>query len=220
MQDINAYPNKLKEFFKKHQLIKLSPKKVLLKPGRRLDYIYFIKDGEIKKYTHSYKKDEIILHVYKAGSFLPVPDSLGLKLTNHFYYTAVNEVNAYKIPTKKVVNFIEKNPDVAVVLAKKLYFALDEFLVRAITMMAGNALDKVVYELYCELNHYHQGKTNNVLINTNEKIIASKTGLSRETVNRVIRKLKDIGCVEVDRGSMIIKDPSKLKNWVYKEIIR
>ncbi len=220
MHNSYAYPTKLNDFFKKHQLISLPPKKIILKPNQKSDFVYFIKTGEIKKYTFSYKKEEVVLHIYKSGSFLPISESLDMELTNYFYYSSIYNVTTYKIPKQKIINFINDNPDIAIVLAKRLYLGLNDFLMRATTMMAGNAFDRVVYELYCELSHNKKDLTDNIPVSSNEKYIAAKTGLSRETVNRVIRRLKDMDCVEVANGKLIVKDYKKIKNWVHKRTNR
>jgi CRP-like cAMP-binding protein len=113
-----------------------------------------------------------------------------------------------------------KNPDVMLALLHRVNRGLDEFLGRAVSLMASSALSRVAYEIYIETKRFGVKEPNDYFfIDVNERDIAARTGLTRETVNREIRKLKDIQAIKVERRGLIVKDLLLLEKKLYKELL-
>lgn len=211
---------KVDDFFADYRELRFSKGEIIVFAGENNRDVYYLIEGKIKKYTVNYKGDEIILTMFRPPSFLPIAQAINQKTINRFYYAAETDVIARKAPTSKVVEMLEKNPDVMMALLLRVNRALDEFLGRAVSLMASNALSRVAYEIYVETTRYgKQVEDGHYLIEINERNIAARTGLTRETVNREIRKLKDMDAIQVERRGLVIKDLGYLEKKLYKELL-
>ncbi len=208
------------DFFKKYRERVYPKGEILVFAGENSKDVYYLTEGKIKKYSVNYKGDEIILNIFRPGSFLPVSQAINQRTVNRFYYATETDVRAHKAPTVEVEAMLYENPEVMMALLQRVNRGLDEFLGRAVSLMASNALSRVAYEIFIECKRYGiLNKNKHFVIEMSERNIAGRTGLTRETVNREIRKLKQFEAVEVERGRIIIKDLKLLEKKLYKELL-
>jgi DNA-binding transcriptional ArsR family regulator len=105
-------------------------------------------------------------------------------------------------------------------LLRRVYIGLDEMLGRIVTLVASNAYGRVIYEVVVATKRFGKlEKDDCYFVDVNEKALAARTGLSRETVNREIRKLKDAGLLEVERRGLVVKNLPALEKKLYKELL-
>lgn len=212
--------SKTKEFFGKYHERHYLKGDVIISPDEVNDHVYYLVSGKIKKYSLNYKGEEIVLTVFRPGSFMPIDHAIGQEFKNRYYFAADTDITVRVAPSKEVTNMLSNNPDVALTLLHRVNRALHEFQDRSLSLMTGNALNRVAYEIYIEAKRFGQKANKNELnIELSERGIASRTGLSRETVNREIRKLKDANCVSVNHGSITVKDLEILEKKLYKKLI-
>lgn len=177
-------------------------------------------EGKIKKYSVNYKGDEIILTVFRPGSFVPISHAINQPVKNRFFYAADTDVVTRVAPTKDVVKMLKDNPDVMMALLHRINRGLGEFLDRSLSLMAGNALSRVAYEIYIEAQRFGTKQPSGAkFIDMNERAIAARTGLTRETVNREIRKLKEISAVKIEHRGILVTDFAKLEKKLYKKLL-
>lgn len=210
---------KVDAFFENFRELKFSKGEIIIFAGENNNNVYYLIEGRIKKYSVNYKGDEIVLTIFRPPSFLPIAQAINQKTINRFYYAAETDVIVRRAPTQKVVEMLKENPDVMMKLLLRVNRALDEFLGRAVSLMASNALSRVAYEIYIETTRFGTKEDDHYLINLTERNIAARTGLTRETVNREIRKLKQMNAVQVERRGIIVKDLRYLEKKLYKELL-
>lgn len=151
---------------------------------------------------------------------MPIAQAINQKTVNRFYYAADTDVTVRIAPTGDVVKMLHENPDIMMALLHRVNRGLDEFLGRAVSLMASSALSRVAYEIYIETTRFGTLEDSGYyFIEVNERNIAARTGLTRETVNREIRKLKEIDAVAVERRGLVIKDLQLLEKKLYKELL-
>lgn len=211
---------KAKEFFDSYHERHYLKGEQIISPDEPNDLVYYLVSGRIKKYSLNYKGEEIILTVFRPGSFLPIDQAVGQKLKNRYYFAADTDITVRVAPSKDVTQMLAKNPDVTLALLHRVNRGLHEFQNRSLSLMTGNALNRVAYEIYIEAKNFGKKINKSELnIDLSERGIASRTGLTRETVNREIRKLKDAGAVSIKHGSITIKDLDILEKKLYKKLI-
>lgn len=211
---------KANQFFAKYRERHFSKGQIIVFPGEENKEVHYLTKGKIKKYSVNYKGDEIILTIFRPGSFVPVSQAIDQKSINRFYYAADTEITSHVAPKEEVYKMLLENPDVMMALLHRVNRGLDEFLGRAVSLMASSALSRVAYEIYIEAKRFGITEPDgNCFIDVNERSIAARTGLTRETVNREIRKLKDLNAVIVERRGLIIKDLQLLEKKLYKELL-
>ncbi len=158
--------------------------------------------------------------VFRPGSFIPISHAIDQPVKNRFFYAADTDVITRVAPTKDVLKMLEDNPDVMMALIHRINRGLNEFLDRSLSLMAGNALSRVAYEIYIEAQRFGVDEPDDAkFIEMNERTIAARTGLTRETVNREIRKLKEISAVKVERKGILVTDFTKLEKKLYKKLL-
>lgn len=208
-----------KEFFRRYRQKRFFKNEIIIDPDAPPKEVFFIVGGKVKKYGYNYKGEEIVVTVFRPGSFIPVTASSGQNIKDRFYYAAETDVLVKVAPAQDVIKMLNDNPDVMMALVHRLNRALNEFLDRTFSLMTGNALSRVAYEIYIEAKRFGELNDHGIKIDLSERGIAARTGLSRETVNREIRKIKDIHAVKVERGHIVVTDLTKLETKLYKKLL-
>jgi len=89
----------------------------------------------------------------------------------------------------------------------RVYTGLDGLLGRMAHLMAGSAKSRLMYELIIECRRFgEKNKDGSCLININETDVASRAGLSRETVSREIQKLRKDNLLRPAQKGILIND--------------
>lgn len=210
---------KTSQFFSKYREKLYSKNEIIIDPEQPSDNVYYIVSGKIKKYNVNYKGEEVILTIFRKGSFIPISTSIGQNLKNRFYYAADTDVVVKVAPGEDVVKMLNHNPDIMMSLLHRVNRGLDEFLGRSLSLMASSALSRVAYEIFTEAKRYGLDEEGGKFIELSERGIAARTGLTRETVNREIRKLKDFNAVKVERRGIIVTNLTKLETKLYKKLL-
>ena len=165
--------------------------------GEEPDHVFYIESGIIKKYDVSYRGDEVIINMFKTGAFFPMSWAIN-KTPNTYFYAACETTTVHVIPPEVAVQFLKDNPDVMFDLLGRIYSGLDGMFGRMVKLMSGTAKSRGMYELIVDAKRFgtlqHDGSCD---LHLHESDIASRSGLSRETVSREISKLKKSGLVAV-----------------------
>lgn len=202
---------KVDNFFKqfKHQVYKKG--EVLIRVDDDPDGVFYLTSGTVKEYAISKKGEELVINVFKPISFFPMSWAIN-QTPNVYYFEALEDVEIWKAPRDKVVEFIKQNPDILFDLMSRVYKGTDGMLMRMIYLMSGEAYTRVVTELLISAKRF--GKTNgkNIELHLSEKDLASQTGMARETVSREIKILKDRGLVSFSKGLLSINNIMELED--------
>jgi CRP/FNR family transcriptional regulator len=78
--------------------------------------------------------------------------------------------------------------------------------------MSGNANGRLITELIIQAKRFGKKKENGIEVKTSEKDIAAQSGMTRETVSREMRVLKDKGLVTFSKNILLIHSMQKLED--------
>ncbi|MDT4866441.1 hypothetical protein D3C72_2278820 [compost metagenome] len=85
--------------------------------------------------------------------------------------------------------------------------------------MAGSARSRLLYELIIQCQHFSTKSTDNrYVLDIREKELAARIGLSRETINREVRKLKKEKLITLSHRHIIIPSIDNLKHKLEQSI--
>lgn len=205
--------NKLLKFFSSYQKVKFKKGTTILRPFDPLNGVFYLEQGFVKQFVLTEKGDEITLHIYRPETYFPIMVILSGG-GNHFFFESLNDVVAYKAPQEKVLEFLQRSPDVLFDLTTRFAKAISG-LSRRIELM----LPEQAYVKICSLLVYLSqilGKKNNqgieLEIPFTHRDIASWTGVTRETASRQFEKLITEGIISIEEQShhIVIKDLEKL----------
>lgn len=198
--------DKLDQFFSAYAVRPYKKGQIIIFPGDTPPGIFYLVSGQIRQYDVTYRGDEMVVNLFKPKSFMPMLWAF-THTENRFFYDAATDVEARLAPADKVLEFLQQNPDVTYDLVQRLYIGLDGLLQRMAHLMGGSAKSRVLYELLLASKRFGVKSPDGTLsVMMNETELATYTGLSRETINREIKKLKERDLVEVKRSEIIIKN--------------
>lgn len=167
--------------------------------------VFYLTDGVIKEYVISKKGDEIVVNMFRPISFFPMSWAIN-DTPNAYFFEALTNVSVILAPRNKVINFIKSNPEILYDLMSRVYRGIDGILTRMTYLLAGNAYAKLIMELMIHAKRFGKKTDNIIKVEISEKDLASQTGMTRETVSREIKVLKNKGLVEFSKHHLLIKD--------------
>lgn len=205
-------------FFEQYNLSRYAKGQIFLLEGEVSDYVYYLVEGRVKVYTISYRGDEVILHIYKPPDFFPVSHIIN-QTDNKYIYEADTETVVRRAPINEVRKLLEKYPSIALNLLKQSYQYINDFLERQSLLMAGSARSRLIYELIVQCRNFSINDSDDgYVLDIREKELAARAGLSRETINREITKLKREKLITFDHRHIIVPDIDKLEGQLKQSI--
>jgi CRP-like cAMP-binding protein len=197
---------KVKEFFDHYPLRVYDKGQILVYGGDEPNGIIYLVKGEVCQYDIASNGEGLVVNVYKPGAFFPMYWAIN-KTPNKYFFETVNKVEIRKAPTEETLKFVKDNPDVMFDLLSRVYRGLDGVLERMTHLMGGSAYQRAVFELINACKRFGKKQTDgSYTVAIPEIELARRAGLTRETFNREIRKLKTQGTIRIERGQVMIKD--------------
>ncbi|MCX6726523.1 MAG: Crp/Fnr family transcriptional regulator [Candidatus Shapirobacteria bacterium] len=193
---------KLEGFFCDYPLKSFKKGEIILRPGEEPTGVGFIKSGYIRLYTVTESGQEITMEFFKPLLFLTTILALTSR-ENKFYFEAITPVEIYEAPNKEFLEYLEKNTDVAQELNKNIMTAFLDLMDNTANLLAGNAYSRVAMMVY-SLTNRAEG------FGITHKLIASLTGLTRETVTLQMIKLEKQGLIVNKSKSIQVINKEKL----------
>jgi len=202
---------KLIKYFAKYPLIKYRKGGVILEPGKKFPGIMFVKSGYVRVYT-KYQGKQATLQLFRPTLYFSLIGAI-TKGLNHHYFEAITPVELWVAPMKEVLEFLDKDEELKDDLTKTILSELVDMSVSMGEYITGNAYNKVAGIIKYLGEKFGKIKRNKIWIKfrVSHKLVASLTGLTRETVTLQMLKLKKENIIEIKDGQMVIRDEGKLK---------
>lgn len=203
--------DKVRQHFSTYPLRKYPKGQILVFAGENPEHIFYIVKGRVRKFDVSYRGDEVIINVFQPPAFFPMSWALN-QTPNKFFYKAENEVEVHLVPASDALQFLQDNPDVALDLLSRLYQGLEGFYGRLVHLMSGTAGSRLLYELIIECRRFGNKQPDGTyVLESSEGDLAARSGLSRETISREMKKIKDNGWVTIGQGGIVVTNLAELE---------
>jgi len=199
---------KIDEFFTRFKYQKYKKGEILVRADDDPPGIFYLKSGRVKEYAISKKGDELVVNMFKPISFFPMSWAIN-NTPNMYFFEAIIDIEVWRAPKDKVLEFIKANPDVLCDLLSRVYRGTDGMMTRMTYLMAGNAYARLITELII-----HAKRFGNPL-RISEKDLAASSGMTRETISREMKTLKDKGLVSFQKNTLTIKNLKELENELF-----
>lgn len=201
----------VEQFFSQFPL-RIYPKgQILIHAKDDPQYIYYIVKGKIRQYDISYRGDEIVVNIFSTGAYLPMLWALG-KVSNNFFYDAEEELHVRVAPVDDVAHYVLSHHEITTDLLRKAYISMDSLFNKLVHLMTGSARNRILYEIVTECRDFGEKiDEDKYFITINERDIAFRSGLSRETVSREMSKIKRDVNVVVNRAGIHIDNFKQLE---------
>lgn len=181
----------IEQFFSKYPLKRFKKGQILIYGGDEPTAVFHLLSGKVRQYDINYRGDEIVVNVFKPPAFFPMSWAIN-KSHNQYFFETVTEVELRQAPADDVVSFLKTNPDVMYNLLSRLYSGTDGLQRRMAHLMGGSAQSRILFELIVECARFGDlQKDGSYVLSIKENELAQRAGLSRETANREVSKLKE-----------------------------
>ena len=115
-----------------------------------------------------------------------------------------------------MLDFLGANAEMTLDLLSHLYDRLDDVIDRMVHLVARSAKSRIVHELIVMCGQLGDARVGGgYSLSMTEKELGAKIGLSRETVSREMRSLKEKGLLEINHKHIIVSNLNKLQ--VYEQ---
>lgn len=202
---------KTRTFFEKYPLRTFTKRELLLHAEEPVDSVFYITDGRVNQYDVASNGNEIVVNIFKPGAFFPMSTVIN-DTTNHYFFEAAMPTTAHVVPKEDAIRFLQDNPDVLFDLLARVYRGVDGVLRRMAHLMGGGAESRLIFELVNASYRFGEQKTDGLIhISLSESDLAKHSGLARETVSRILQKLKAMELVEVSQSGIVIRNVKDLE---------
>lgn len=198
----------LDDFFTQFKHQKYKKGEILIRADDNPPGIFYLKKGYVKEYAISKKGDELVVNIFKPISFFPMSWAIN-NTPNMYFFEAITDLEVWRVPKDKALEFIKTNPDVLYDLLSRVYKGTDGLLTRMTYLMSGNAYARLITELVIYAKRFSNP------LHISEKDLAASSGMTRETVSREVRILKSKGLVSFQKGKLLITDTNKLEGELF-----
>lgn len=196
---------KLDGFFSqfKHQTFRKG--EILIRADENPTGIFYLKDGMVKEYAISRKGEELVVNIFKPGTFFPMTWGINGTL-NRYFFEAMTQVEGWKAPRENVIEFLRQEQQITFDLLRRLYKGTDGLLARMLYLMSGSAYARLIMEIIITAKRFGKKneKTGSISCSLSETELATHAGLTRETVSREMKRLKEKKLVAFSKNSLII----------------
>ena len=206
----NTLFKKIDNFFTKYRIQKYKKGEILVRSGDEPSGIFHLKSGRVREYAISKKGEEVVVNIFKPPAFFPMSWAIN-RTPNVYFFEAMEDLELIKAPPDEVVEFIKNEPDLLFDLLRRVYVGTDGLLSRMTYLMSGSAYERLITELIILAKRFGFAKKGEVVLRTSEKDLASQAGITRETISREIKNLRDQGLISFDKQNLIIKNITKLE---------
>lgn len=173
--------------------------------------VFYLVSGKVNMFDVSPKGNEIVINVYEPGRFFPLGWALNRTPNKYFFKTEAPSMFRL-IPPDDLVEYVTKHPDVCLELLRRIHQKADRFFERFVYLMSATAARRLAYELTAEcLRFGKQQPDGSYFVAVREIDLASRSGLSRETVSREFQKLKEAGFVQLEKQGIRVFNLEKLE---------
>lgn len=202
-------------FFSQYNQEAFSKGETIIRPQN--SKIFFLTAGTVRMYSQILNS-ELTLNIFKPFSVFP----MGLILSNKrniYVYNALEESIGYFAPKKDFKDFIKKNPDILFDLLKRIYLGLDGYYMLVEALLLGDAYLKILTHLIIYSRRFGKRDKGRVTfdLHLTHQQLASQTGLARESVTKVIKKLQDKGLVGYLGKKLFVYDITELEKELYNQ---
>lgn len=198
----------LEEFFSKYKIAKYNKGEIIAKPGEKLDFVGFIKSGYVRVYMLNDKGQEVTMQFFKPILYFTTIMAM-TEVENRYYFEAVSPVEMYVCPKDEAVEYFKKDIEAGTGLIKSIMTAFLALTDQIGYLLSGTAYNKIAAILVSLTSTRNSG--GKIDFGITHKMLASLTGLTRETVTLQMIKLDKAKIIQNKSKKVIILDEERLR---------
>jgi len=187
---------------------------LLLRPSDSNDEIFLLRKGIVRSYTISSSGDKNIQLMYQTAEIFPVAHLVNKRLQN-VYYEAITDCEVVRIPAPKVTAYLQQHDRVGFEVLGKV---IQEFIVykaRVDVLEYRFARERVAYQLLLLSKRFGRVEDEQIVMpHFSQDVLAESCNVSRESVNRELKRFERLGYLRREQGQLHIVDPVSMRKQV------
>ncbi len=205
---------KVAKFFSNYRQQSFKKGDFLIRANENPSGVFYLSKGTVRVYAISKNGDELVVNIFKPFSFFPMNWAIN-NTENSYYYEAMSPVIVQKASRDDVLQFVKENNDILLNLLSRVYRGIDGVLNKMTYLMVGSAYARIIAELlvnvkrFGEISQSKKGSSGQMQIS--ERDLAAQAGLTRETVSRELKRLKDKQLILFSQNTLTITNIEKLE---------
>jgi CRP-like cAMP-binding protein len=182
-------------------------------PGDPSDRIFLLKSGVIKISTVTADNREVILAFLHSGDIFGELAVVDESPRDHLA-EAYDDCVICAMNRDTVLRLVRETPEIGFQITKLIGLRLRTFRSRVEELLCKSATARLAHALLELAGHHGVADTDGVLISLrlSQGDLGRLVGLSRETVNAILQEWREQKLLEMDRRSLRLRDPERLKH--------
>lgn len=202
----------IKNFLEKQRVIKYKKGQILVRPEDDLGKIVLEKKGFARVYKMTDDGKEVSWPNLRPMWIYSISSAL-LKRENDYYVEAVSDLEAYVVPVKDFMTFLKEGINIRTKVYEEI---IEELLIlseQLEKLIFSEAYEKVAILIEDFAKKFGKRDDNKITMETNipHRVLASISGLTRETVTLQILKLQKENILKAKSRNIVINDINKLE---------
>lgn len=161
--------------------------------------ISYLTSGRVLQYDIDDAGNRAVVNIFKPGAFFPLPVAV-IDAKVEYFFEATTDVTVRQAEAAKVRDFLQREPEVVYDVLSRVYRGMEGVMGRMTHLLSGDAKSRVRYELNILAERFGRAAKEGVDIEVTAGQLAEMTGLTRETVSRMLKLLEQEGRVRLRRG--------------------
>ncbi|MEO8967056.1 MAG: Crp/Fnr family transcriptional regulator [Solirubrobacteraceae bacterium] len=191
----------------------VKPGTEIIRAGSAGHEVVLVLQGRVRLVAYGAEHREVVLALRGPGELIGEMAALGAGRRTATAVT-VDDAEVGFLPASELLEFLREHPDAALVLIRMLVRRLAEAtqdVVDLATQDSVGRLAKRLVDLSSDHGRTAAGGTQIELALTQDEL-ARWTGVTRETVSRALRLMRQLGWVTTDRRTITVLDRAALRN--------
>ena len=202
------------DFFSRYPIRHYKKGQILILVGDKAPSAFYLVEGRVRIYDVTYRGEERVVNSFKAPILFPLSLIIQDRAASYIY-EASTDITIRHAPVGEALEFLQTHPVAIYESLGVLSRAYDSVLERMAHVISGNAKNKFIYSLVVECREFgvpQQDGSYRVVIS--ERALGAQAGLSRETVSREAKLLKEANLIEVGHNEIIVPDLQRLEQYL------
>lgn len=176
--------------------------------GAEIDSLYAVRSGFIKIHDSSPTGDEQLVWIAKKYDFVPLEWLFSDIKVSRFYYTAFTDLKAYAVNKAAFLIYIQEHPEIMPDIVRAVSDKCNDAMLLINAIQKPRVREKLIYTLSFISSRLvdlsTQVEERSVTVPLTQQDLADLSGMTRATAAVELKKLKDEGCINYDKSSLVI----------------
>lgn len=208
----------LDEFFGQYPTRRYRKGQVLILANDKTQSAFYLESGRIRVYDVTYRGEERIVYDIKSPALFPLPLLVGVRATPYIY-EAHTDIIVRQAAVHDVLTFMQTQSAAAYTLLVNACQVLETVLERTVHLLSSSAKTRLVYSLVTECRRYGELQDDgSYRISISERELGAQAGLSRETISREAKRLKDDELIRIGHQEVVIPSLELLEQYLEQHV--